>query len=51
MAPGLGALFPRAGSIRDSILYALLREWRGTLLAPLAAHATHNLVMSLILAP
>jgi len=29
------------------VVYALLREWRGSLLAPVAAHATFNLIVTL----
>ena len=43
------APLPRAsGAFIGGILYALLREWRGSLLAPIAAHMTNNLLFTLV---
>ena len=30
------------------LVFALLREWRGSLLAPIAAHASANLLITLL---
>jgi membrane protease YdiL (CAAX protease family) len=38
-----------AYTLAGGLIYALLREWRGSILAPVAAHSTHNLVGRLLL--
>ena len=40
-----------SGALFGGVVWALLREWRGSLLAPLAAHATHNLLVTVVWGP